>query len=254
MTSPHMSPIAGPLTLRPVSADVGEDIAFAARWLLLGGAAGAWAGLLIGGVGGRTAMFVLRVTSSDAVRGVESDDGFTIGRISGESGFLLAITTVLGLFVGVVLVVARSQLHGWLGVSLTVLAAGTLGAAAIIEPDGVDFTRLAPLPLACAMFTVIPVAAAALTLWFVRRWSVWWWRKRGRTLFASLPWLIAVPTFFVSIPFLLVALGLAMAVLRIGVLRQAVTGQAGRFAAMAIAVAVISFASVALITDIAEIV
>lgn len=254
MTSARMSPSAGPLALRPVSADVGEDIAFAARWLSLGGAAGAWAGLLIGGVGGRIAMFVLRVTSSDSVRGVESDDGFTIGQFSDDTLFLLAITTAIGLFVGVVLVVARSQLHGWLGVSLTVLAAGTLGAAAIIEPDGVDFTRLAPLPLACVLFTVIPLAAAALILWLVARWRVWWWQKRGRTALASLPWLIAVPAFFVSIPFVLVSLGLAIAVLRIGVLRQAVTGQVGRFAAMAIAVAVIGFASVALVSDIVEIV
>ncbi len=254
MTSPHMSPIAGPLTLQPVSADVGADFAFAGRWLLLGGAAGAWAGLLIGGVGGRLAMFVLRVTSSDSVRGVESDDGFTIGQFTGDTAFLLAITTVLGLFVGVVLVVARSQLHGWLGISLTVLAAGLLGAAAIIKPDGVDFTRLAPLPLACAMFTAIPVAAAALTLWFVRRWSVWWWQKRGRTLLASVPWLIAAPTFFVSIPFVLVSLALVLAVLRIGVLRQVVTGRAGRVAATVLAVAVIGFASFALIGDIAEIV
>ncbi len=254
MTSPHMSPSAGPLTLRPVSADVGEDIAFAARWLLLGGAAGAWAGLLIGGVGGRLAMFVLRVTSSDSVRGVESDDGFTIGQFSDDTLFLFAITTAIGLFVGVVLVVARSQLHGWLGISLTVLAAGLLGAAAIIEPDGVDFTRLAPLPLACAMFTVIPLAAASLTLWFVRRWSAWWWQKRGRTALASVPWLIAVPAFFVSIPFVLVSLALVLAVLRIGVLRLAVTGRAGRVAATAIAIAVIGFASFALIGDIAEIV
>ena len=253
MTNPPTSPIAGPLTLRPVSADVGADVAFAGRWLLLGGAAGAWAGLLIGGVGGRLAMFVLRVTSSDSVRGVESDDGFTIGQFSGDTVFLLAITTVLGLFVGVVLVVARSQLHGTLGVSLTVLAAGLLGAA-VIEPDGVDFTRLAPLPLACAMFTVIPLAAAVLTLWFVRRWSVWWWQEPGRTLLASLPWLIAVPTFFVSIPFVLVSLGLVLVVLRIGVLRQAVTGRAGRVATTVLAVAVIGFASFALVGDIAEIV
>jgi hypothetical protein len=146
MTSPHARPIAGPLTLRSVRADVGADVAFAGRWLLLGGAAGAWAGLLIGGVGGRLAMFVLRVTSSDSVRGVERNDGFTIGQFSGDTVFLLAITTVLGLFVGVVLVVVRSQLHGWLGVLLTMLAAGLLGTAAI----GDRSVRGRPTPTAVA--------------------------------------------------------------------------------------------------------
>ena len=37
-------------------------------------------GVLVGGIVGRVAMLVLRLTSPDSVRGVESDDGFTIGR------------------------------------------------------------------------------------------------------------------------------------------------------------------------------
>ena len=52
------------------------------RSVLLGAAAGAWAGLLIGGIGGRVAMGVLRVTSKDTVRGRISDDGFEIGQVS----------------------------------------------------------------------------------------------------------------------------------------------------------------------------
>jgi hypothetical protein len=238
----------------PTGVDATEDLTFVWRWLLLGGAAGGWAGFLIGGVGGRLAMFVLRVTSSDSVRGIQSDDDFTIGRISSASAFLLGITTIMGLFVGVVLVVARSQLPGLSGAALIVLAAGTLGAGAIIKPDGVDFTRLAPLPLACAMFTVIPVAAASLILWLVARWRVWWWQKRGRTALASLPWIIAVPIFFVSIPFVLVALGVGVAFLRVHFLRQVATGQVGRVVATVVALVVIAFASVGLLSDIAEIV
>ena len=54
------------------------------------------AGFLVGGVGGRLAMFILRLTSDDSVRGIESDDGFTIGQISAQSFFLIAATTLLG--------------------------------------------------------------------------------------------------------------------------------------------------------------
>lgn len=120
--------MTNPLALPPAGADAREDLAFVWRWLLLGGAAGGWAGLLVGGVGGRIAMFVLRLTSSASVRGIQSDDDFTIGQISGATAFLLAITTVLGMVVGIVLVSVRSQLPGLLGASLIVLAAGTLGA------------------------------------------------------------------------------------------------------------------------------
>ncbi len=53
------------------------------------------AGLLIAGVGGRLAMFLLRVTSGDHAAGMESDDGFIIGQFTSSTFFL-----VLGLTVG----------------------------------------------------------------------------------------------------------------------------------------------------------
>ena len=153
-----------PLALPPSGAGFRSNVGFIGRWLLLGGAAGALSGFVIGGVGGRLAMFLLRLTSSDSVRGLESDDGFTIGRFSAETIFLLVFTTLLGLIVGIVCIALRSQLPGLRGAVTLVLAGGTLGAAVIVEPDGVDFTRLGPLPLACALFTIIPLAATASTL------------------------------------------------------------------------------------------
>ena len=53
-------------------------------------------GLLIGGVGGRLAMFLLRLTSDPALRGRQTDDGFTIGVFSTETLFLLGVTAGLG--------------------------------------------------------------------------------------------------------------------------------------------------------------
>ncbi len=57
-------------------------------------------GVVIGGVGGRLAMLLLRLTSDPTLRGVQTDDGFTIGRFSAETLFLLGVTAGLGILGG----------------------------------------------------------------------------------------------------------------------------------------------------------
>ena len=246
-------PTADPMALPGIDAGAAKHVAFMWRWLLLAGAAGAWSGFLIGGVLGRLAMFILRTTSADSVRGIDSDDGFTIGQFSAATIFLLAVTTVLGMFVGLVAVLARSQLRGRVGFVLIVLAGGSVGAAAIIKPEGVDFNLLAPLSLACAMFTAIPLAATALALVFAHRWRVWWWRDRRRTAIALLPMLIALPLFIVSGPTATVSLLLGVGALRVRFLRNALTGRVGYVVTAAVVVVVIGVASAELIRDVAEI-
>ena len=241
------------MALPPAGGDAGDDIRFVWRWLLLGGAAGGAAGFLVGGIGGRIAMFVLRVTSSDSVVGVESDDGFTIGKFSSSSVFLLAFTTILGILVGIALVVARSQLPGGPGALLIVVATGAFGAAEVIKPDGVDFNRLSPLPLACVMFTVIPLAVAALALWFIARWKPWWWQNRRRTIIAGLPWLMALPIFFVSAPFVLVSVGVGTIALRIRFIRYALTSRLGGIVVTVVVVVVLGVSSFELVRDVTEI-
>ena len=49
-------------------------------------------GLLIGGVGGRLAMFVLRLTSDPSLRGARTDDDFIIGVFTSQTLFLLGVT------------------------------------------------------------------------------------------------------------------------------------------------------------------
>ena len=44
--------------------------------------AGITTGTVVAGFGSRLSMYVLRLTSPESVRGVTSDDGFTIGRTS----------------------------------------------------------------------------------------------------------------------------------------------------------------------------
>jgi len=219
--------VTDPLALPPSGAGFRSNFGFIGRWLVLGGAAGAISGFLIGGVGGQLAMFLLRLTSSDSVRGLESDDGFTTGQFSTDTIFLLAITTFLGLIVGIVCVALRSQLPGFRGAVILVLAGGTLVAAVIIKPDGIDFTRLGPLPLACALFTVIPLAATALTLSLIGRWRRWWWAKRRRTALACSPWILAVPTVVVSVPTILVLLLASVGAMHVPLVRSAVTSRLG---------------------------
>ena len=123
------------------------------------------AGLLIGGVGSRLAMFVLRVTSDDFVVGLESDDGFTIGQFSTDTFFLVILAGAVG--------VAASLLYGavrvWIPRPYRALSFGLLGGlvggSAIVHEEGIDFFVLEPQWLAIAMFVALPTfGAVALSL------------------------------------------------------------------------------------------
>ena len=64
--------------LRSWTAVYGDAATFLGPGLLVGLVCGA----LIGGVGGRLAMFVLRVTSDGSLHGLQTDDDFTIGKFT----------------------------------------------------------------------------------------------------------------------------------------------------------------------------
>jgi hypothetical protein len=68
-----------------------EDLREPGATLGAGVSAGFLAGVLIGGVGGRLAMLALRLTSDPSLHGVSTDDGFTIGRLSLQTLFLLGL-------------------------------------------------------------------------------------------------------------------------------------------------------------------
>lgn len=142
-------------------------------WLVLldhfGAAAlgGLAAGFLVGGLGGRLAMFILRLTSDAGVIGIQSDDDFTIGRISTDSIFLIAATTLIGTLLAFAYLLVRR----WLPESRRPLQAalffGLVGGAAVIKPDGVDFTLLSPLWLAVVLFVALPATYGWLMAWIV---------------------------------------------------------------------------------------
>jgi hypothetical protein len=162
----------------------------------LAGAAGGFAGLLIGGVGGRLGMFILRLTSKDFMRGTESDDGFTIGRFSLDTGFLLLVTAALGSVAAVLYMSVRPALPDRWRRAMWATACGAIGGATIIHKDGVDFKLLEPTSLAIAMFIAIPAGGGWLMAYFIDRWQPWWAKNRRRTALASLA---VVPIFLAGV-------------------------------------------------------
>ncbi len=184
------------------------DVKMLAYWVSLGAAAGGLGGALIGGIGGRIAMFFLRLTSDDSVRGLESDDGFIMGRFDLTATVsLIFVTTVLGAIVGLIVVAGRPFFpkHGmpiaW------ALAGAITGGALLISSDGIDFTLLGPHSFAVALFVAIPAVGAGSIAWLTEVYPQFWWRNRPLTALAAIA---AVPLviFFPVAIFALLASGI----------------------------------------------
>ncbi len=170
-------------------------------WVVLGAAGGAWGGFLVGGITGRLAMFVLRLTSDDRLSGAETDDGFEIGVISGGTLFLMIFCAFLGAVTGLAYVAVRWVLPARWRIIIAALFGALTGGAMILHGDGIDFVVLKPLSLAVAMFIVVPALTTAAIAWLIERWRVWWWVNVKRTVIASAP---------LAFPFMLIGLGIAL--------------------------------------------
>ncbi len=120
---------------------------------------GVLTGALLIGVGSRLAMLVLRVTSPDHVRGVTSDDGFTIGEVTLGGTYNLLM---LGAAVGIIGAAAYRMVAPWLIGPLwfrrltTGLASGAVVGSMLVHADGIDFTVLKPKWLAIGLFVALP--------------------------------------------------------------------------------------------------
>lgn len=148
-----------------------DELSAIAWWVLVGTGGGAIAGLIVGGIGGRLAMLLLRLTSSDIVIGLTSDDGFVMGVVSTKTLNLLLLTTALGAANGALYAALRVTIPTRLRLPLWVALAGTAGGANFVHADGVDFTLVSPALLGIALFVLLPAAAAALVVLLVERWS-----------------------------------------------------------------------------------
>ncbi len=120
--------------------------------------AGSIAGFIWGGVGGRVAMRIVALTSGDNVRGVISDDGFEIGRVTFETIALLIFAVVVGTIGGVVYGFLGVWLKGpkWVVASAVGIAVASGVGAMIVKSDGVDFRLLGPIWLTIGLFVLIP--------------------------------------------------------------------------------------------------
>jgi len=169
-----------------------DDALAVGRWVLAGLAAGAVVGFVIGGIGGRLAMFVLRLTSPDSVVGLTSDDGFTIGKFDlSDTMNLVMGVTMLGGIVGVLYAALRGGIASRLRLPLWVVFWTVFSGMSVIHADGVDFTALEPRELSVALFLVLPAVAAAAIVLLVERWdagSGWGRRQAGR---AAVPAVLA---------------------------------------------------------------
>ncbi|HZX56570.1 MAG TPA: hypothetical protein VFE86_17915 [Ilumatobacteraceae bacterium] len=126
------------------------------RALVVGGIFG---GAVLIGLGSRVAMLALRLTSPHDVRGVKSDDGFVIGRVTLAGTYnLMLLGAVFGIIgAGAYLMVTRWLIGPvWLRRLTTALAAGAVVGSMLIHADGIDFSRLGPKWFAIGLFIALP--------------------------------------------------------------------------------------------------
>lgn len=170
----------------PPTPTYAADLAETLRVIVVGGLP---LGVLIGGIGGRLAMFLLRLTSPDSV-GLTSDDGFVIGQVtlSGTVN-LLMLGAAVGLIGAAAYLLVEPWLVGprWLRELGVAVVAAALAGSLIIHPDGVDFSALGPLWLTIGLFLALPAAfGGAIGPVLASVAAPGSWTRRGR-------WRIALP-------------------------------------------------------------
>lgn len=168
----------------------------AGLWILPASLAAGIAGLIVGGIGGRLAMLLLRLTSGDHVVGVESDDGFIIGRFSGDTLFLVFGASLLSVTIfGPLLATTRLWIPAGIRTATFCALLAVAGGAAVVHSDGVDFTMLSPRWLAIGLFVALP-ATFGLVLEPLHQWL------RPRTERLPAPVLMAAPV-IATVPLIL---------------------------------------------------
>jgi hypothetical protein len=134
--------------------------------------AGALAGLLVGGIGGRLAMLLL-TRLDPQVAGTVSDDGFVMGQVTVLGTLnLLAVGVGLGVLGAVFYAVLRPLMVGprWFQVLSTSLGPAVVVGEMLVHTDGVDFRLFAPVELAIALFVLLPGLYAAALTGLAERW------------------------------------------------------------------------------------
>lgn len=171
-------------------------------------------GIVVIGLGSRLAMLLLRLTSSDSVIGVTSDDGFEIGRVTlAGTHNLMVIGAAVGFIGAVAYVAVAPWLVGptWFRRFTVGVTAGVFVGAMLIHSDGIDFHLLGPLWLAVTLFIALPVAVGvALAVVADAVAAPGSWTARGRWRWALPLALLAVTpqALVIIVPMALIAAGL----------------------------------------------
>jgi len=179
--------------------------------LVLLAIAGISTGVVVAGIGGRLAMLTLRLTSHPRVIGVQSDDDFTIGRLTFFGTYnLLVLGAAFGVIGAALYQWVRPWLIGprWFRYLTVGVACGAVIGSMLIHADGIDFRALTPTWLAIALFITLPFLYGVAVAWTVDRLDRQGsFAREGRARF------IVAPILAVLFPLTLVLLGVALLVL-----------------------------------------
>jgi hypothetical protein len=143
-----------------------------ARRFGLGILAGAISGFVVGGLGGRLFMFVLAHLNPEEA-GVKTDDGFVMGQFTASGTLnLLTITTVIGIFGGLIFLALRGLRFGpgWFRVLSMPVGAAIVVGSMLVHRNGVDFRLLQPVGLGVAMTLSVPFLYTLMLATIADRW------------------------------------------------------------------------------------
>lgn len=209
-------------------------------------------GVLVFGVGGRIAMRVLALTSSDAVQGAFTDDGEEIGEVS--LGGTIGLVVFGGVFGGVVGGLAYGLIRAflptdaaWRRRACALIGAG-VGTQLFVNPGDRDFSILDPLWLVVALFVALS------TLYGILIPTV---AERLRGFYESAPLRLPHLLAFAPLAFLVLAPPFLLGGLLVGVVYTRLVGRerpawvtvAGR----AVLTFVVLYAAVAGVSEIADV-
>ena len=231
-----------------------REVAERLRILVVAGVA---VGVLVAGVGSRLAMLLLRLTSADSVRGLVSDDGFTIGQVTlGGTYNLLMLGAVVGIIGAAAYRAVAPWLLGpqWFRRVTTATGSGVVVGSMLVHADGIDFRVLKPTWLATGLFVALPALFGAVIGPAVDGVSaIGSWTARGATR-----WLLPV-VLIVLFPMAVPVVVVAALVLMVWVpARRLIGSQAERVAVGVIArglwLTIAAVGAVALVADVMAIV
>jgi hypothetical protein len=217
MTRPPDQPDIDVRRRRDVADAPARDLRELAWRCLVAIGAGAIIGMVMGGLGGRLVMFVIRRGSDGSVQGLLTDDGFRIGQFTTATLFLVSVAAGLGGVTGALYLALRSSLPRRGRATMWGAGVGLFTSADVLMPDKFDFAALEPKPFIVTSFVVLPVVAAlTIAVATERLLTVEPWSQRRLTAILALSVLPLVP----ALPVMALAAAVVLAARRLPELRR----------------------------------